>query len=153
MRWLELKVPPLLQVLLVAGGMWAIAREWPAAAVPGAIRHGLAALLGLAGIACSVAGKIAFGRAGTTVNPLAPERASALVTGGIYRYTRNPMYLGFLLVLLGWAAWLGNPWTLIGPVVFVLYMNRFQIGPEERALAALFGEEYPAYRAAVRRWI
>lgn len=153
MRWLELKVPPLVQVLLVAGGMWALSHELPALAAPDAIRHGLAAIVGLAGIASSLAGKLQFGRASTTVNPLAPERASALVTRGIYRYTRNPMYLGFLLALLGWAAYLGNAWTLIGPAAFVLYMDRFQIMPEERALWALFGDEYRAYCASVRRWI
>src|SRR3546814_12317357 len=114
MRGLELKVPPLVQVLLVAGGMWALSHELPAPAAPDAIRHGLAAIVGLAGIASSLAGKLQFGRAGTTVNPLAPERASALVTRGLSRYTRNPKYLGFLLQLLGWAPSSGTALALLG---------------------------------------
>jgi protein-S-isoprenylcysteine O-methyltransferase Ste14 len=150
MSVLELK---LVQVLLVAGGMWALSRQAPAFAAPDVIRHGLAAILVLAGTTISVAGKLQFSRKGTTVNPMAPERASALVTVGIYRYTRNPMYVGFLLVLLGWAAWLANPSTLIGPAIFVLYMNRFQIAPEERVLGKLFGSAYADYTARVRRWI
>lgn len=153
MQWLELKLPPLLLVALVALGMWALARELPGVALPEALRSVLAGALAIAGIGSSVAGKIQFGRVGTTVNPLTPDRASALVTGGIYQRTRNPMYVGFLLVLLGWAAYLGNPWSLPGPVAFVLYMNRFQILPEEHALTALFGEEYRAYCARVRRWL
>lgn len=153
MRWLELKVPPLVQVVLVAVAMWALARQLPSSAAPDALRHGLAAVLAIAGIGISLIGKLQFGRAGTTVNPLWPDRTSALVTSGVYRYTRNPMYVGFVLLLLGWAAYLANLWTLFGPAVFVIYMNRFQITPEERALSALFGAEYHAYRTAVRRWI
>jgi protein-S-isoprenylcysteine O-methyltransferase Ste14 len=82
-----------------------------------------------------------------------PDSASSLVVSGIYKYTRNPMYLGFLLVLLGWAAFLSNLAALALLPAFVAYMNRFQIRPEERVLASLFPNDYPAYRAKVRRWI
>lgn len=153
MQWLELKLPPLLLVALIALGMWALPRELPSVTLSETLRLIVAGALAIAGIGSSVAGKIQFGRAGTTVNPLTPDRASALVTSGIYRHTRNPMYIGFLLVLLGWAVYLGSFWALAGPVAFVLYMSRFQIMPEERALSALFGEEYRAYCARVRRWL
>ena len=82
-----------------------------------------------------------------------PDSTSSLVVSGIYKYTRNPMYLGFLLVLLGWATFLSNITALALLPVFVVYMNRFQIGPEERALGSLFAQEYKAYHARVRRWI
>jgi len=72
---------------------------------------------------------------------------------GIYRFTRNPMYVGLALVLLGWAALLSSPWALLGPLVFVLYINRFQIAPEERVLSAKFGAAYTEYIARVRRWL
>jgi len=75
-----------------------------------------------------------------------------LVTGGIYRFTRNPMYVGLLLVLVAWATFLSSLWTLVGPLAFVLYITRFQIKPEESALATLFGQPYADYRAKVRRW-
>ena len=95
----------------------------------------------------------AFWRQRTTVNPHTPERTSALVTGGIYRLTRNLMYLGMALFLAAWALWLGQltPWVGIG--VYVGYLNRFQIAPEERMLAQKFGAAWEAYRRRVRRWM
>ena len=78
---------------------------------------------------------------------------SSLVVSGIYKYTRNPMYLGFVLVLLGWAAFLSNLAAFVLLPAFVLYISRFQIRPEERVLASLFPDEYPAYRDQVRRWV
>jgi protein-S-isoprenylcysteine O-methyltransferase Ste14 len=116
--------------------------------------RGVAAVLGVAGgLAVSLAGVIEFRRARTTVHPLRPERASALVSGGIYRFTRNPMYVGMLTTLLGWAAWLAAPWALLGPVAFVAFIGRFQIAPEERVLQRLFGADYEAYTRRVRRWL
>jgi len=94
-----------------------------------------------------------FLRRRTTVNPLKPSSASVLVTEGVYRLTRNPMYLGLATLLLAWAIYLGNLAALAGVPLFILYMNRFQIGPEERALEARFGAEYIAYRARARRWL
>ena len=82
-----------------------------------------------------------------------PDSTSSLVISGIYKYTRNPMYLGFVLVLLGWAAFLSNLAALALLPAFVLYINRFQIIPEEHVLTSLFPDAYPAYRARVRRWI
>jgi protein-S-isoprenylcysteine O-methyltransferase Ste14 len=75
------------------------------------------------------------------------------VCSGAYRFTRNPMYLGLLLVLFGWAAALSSALTLAGPVIFAEYISRFQIKPEERALAALFGSQYEQYKRRVRRWL
>jgi protein-S-isoprenylcysteine O-methyltransferase Ste14 len=84
---------------------------------------------------------------------LRPGTATALVVSGVYRITRNPMYLGFLLLLLAEIVWLANPVALLGAPAFVLYLNRFQIGPEEQALHAHFGPEFSNYAARVRRWI
>jgi protein-S-isoprenylcysteine O-methyltransferase Ste14 len=98
-------------------------------------------------------GIVSFRRAKTTVNPMKPSSSSSLVISGIYKYTRNPMYLGFVLVLLGWAAFLSNLAALALVPAFVLYLNYFQIMPEEHVLASLFPDAYPAYRARVRRWI
>ena len=106
-----------------------------------------------AGLLFVLAGGISFRRARTTVNPLKPEAASALVTSGIYRYTRNPMYVGFALWLLAWGLYLASPLVLLGVLGFVLYMNRLQIAPEERALGRLFGADFAAYRQRVRRWL
>ena len=86
------------------------------------------------------------------MNALEPERASSLVVEGVYGRTRNPMYLGLALTLVGWAVYLAAPWALIGPALFVALITRIQIVPEERALSEKFGSEFAAYRQAVRRW-
>ena len=112
-----------------------------------------AIVLAAAGVALDIAGLAHFLRAKTTINPLNPTAASALVVRGVYRFTRNPMYLGMALLLLAWSIYLGNVAALALLPAFVLYMNRFQIAPEERALEARFGAEYSRYCARVRRWL
>ncbi|MCG9730872.1 isoprenylcysteine carboxylmethyltransferase family protein [Shewanella sp. Isolate13] len=114
----------------------------------------MAILLLLAlGVLCAFAGVISFNRAKTTVHPLKPETASALVTSGIYRFSRNPMYLGMAFTLCAWACYLGNIWSLVGVIGFLLYMYRFQIRPEERALERLFGQAFIDYKKRVRPWL
>lgn len=153
MRVLELKVPPVAVVLVTAGLMWLVAWATPALGFLFPARDLVAIGLTLAGAVTSALGVISFRRAKTTVNPMKPESSSSLVTSGIYKLTRNPMYLGFLLVLLGWAVFLSSmPAFLILPA-FILYMNQFQIEPEERALATLFGRAFAAYKAKARRWL
>ena len=103
--------------------------------------------------AIDVAAIVHFGKAGTTPNPLDPSKASHLVTEGIFRVSRNPMYLGLLLLLIGWAVWLGSasPWLV--PPLFVVVITLVQIIPEEQALSRNFGEQYALYRRSVARWI
>lgn len=153
MHALELKIPPPVVMLLVAAAMWGISLASPSIEAPRVARIAVAVTLALAGGGISLSGIAAFRRARTTVNPMKPETSSSLVAVGIYRFTRNPMYVGLLLVLVAWAVFLASPWALAGPLVFVLYMNRFQIAPEERVLAAMFGADYSAYKAKVRRWL
>ena len=109
--------------------------------------------VGIIGLFVMLAGVLSFRRMKTTVNPLQPGAATALVTGGVYRYTRNPMYLGMLLLLIGWAVYLSSPIALIGVLVFWFYISRFQIRPEERALAKLFGDGFSDYASRVRPWL
>jgi protein-S-isoprenylcysteine O-methyltransferase Ste14 len=150
---MELRVPPLVVALLIGAAIYCLPLAAPSLNHDFPGRIGIAASLLLAGIAVAVAGVLEFRRARTTVDPRYPESSTSIVTSGIYRRTRNPMYLGFLLWLLAGAAFLANPLTLAGPIAFVAYMNRFQIRPEERALAARFGSPYESYLARVRRWI
>lgn len=156
-RWYEHRLPPPLIDAACAALMAWLAHQlhalqlWPQGAWPLAL--GAALGVALAGGLIALAGVAAFHKARTTVNPLAPARASALVTGGVYGITRNPMYLGMLLVLLGWAVWLGNVAALLGPAVSVLVLNQLQIKPEERILRQRFGEAYVRYAARVRRWL
>jgi protein-S-isoprenylcysteine O-methyltransferase Ste14 len=87
------------------------------------------------------------------MNPTKPSATSSLVTNGVFRFTRNPMYLSLLLYLVAWAVYLANWLALLLVPVFMLYITRFQIKPEERALSAQFGPEYASYKARVRRWL
>lgn len=152
MRTLELRIPPLALVLVFVTAMAAIAWTVPASmAIPG--RLIIAGAFAFFGAAVALAGVIAFRRHNTTVNPLTPDQSSTLVASGIYRFSRNPMYLGFLLALFGWGVYLSNWACVLLLPVFVAYMNRFQIQPEERALTDLFGPQFVAYAKSVRRWL
>lgn len=153
MKRLELKIPPVAVLLLCGGGMWLLSSLVPELSFDFPLRKLLSAIAVVAGLGIGVAGIVAFRAARTTFDPRYPDRASSVVRTGVYRHTRNPMYVGLLLSLLGWAIYLANPLSLIGLPAFVLYMNRFQIQPEERALKEGFGEEYRAYLNDVRRWI
>ncbi|MDR4480684.1 MAG: isoprenylcysteine carboxylmethyltransferase family protein [Nitrospira sp.] len=153
MQRLELTVPPLALVLLAGGFMWII--TWATPALEFAFPAGLICAAGavLVGITIAGMGVFSFSRAKTTVHPMKPDSSSALVVTGIYRLTRNPMYLGFLLLLVGWGIFLSNALAFLVLPGFVMYMNRFQIEPEERALTRLFGQAFVIYRSQVRRWI
>ena len=153
MQGIELKIPPPIVALLIAIATWWIAQATPAVKLTDNARLSATIISALTGIAFVVAGSASFRRAGTTVNPMKPEMTSSLVTSGIYRVTRNPMYVGLSIILVAFAIFLSSGWALIGPITNVLYLNRFQIIPEERALAAMFGADYTSYVARVRRWI
>lgn len=154
----KLKIPPPLIALFFATLMWIAARYVSGISVPGVNIDGhwpvvVAIIISIIGVFFCAAGAIAFKRAGTTVNPLKPETASVLVTSGIYQYSRNPMYAGVALLLLAWAIYLQSPIALLGIVGFMLYINYFQITPEEDALTGLFGQAFIDYKARVRRWL
>jgi protein-S-isoprenylcysteine O-methyltransferase Ste14 len=153
MRALELKIPPPAVAALTAGAMWGISLVGPLLEVPASVRVAAAATIALAGAAFGLAGAISFRRARTTFNPTKPETTSSFVCTGIYGVSRNPMYLGLLFVLVAWAVFLSAAWALLGPLAFVLYMNRFQIAPEESVLSSMFGTGYAAYKSRVRRWL
>ena len=153
MASLELRIPPLALAVLVGALMWIVRFISPSLTIEFQRGNVIASAIATLGIAIALAGVLEFRRARTTVDPTAPSKSTSVVTGGIYRFTRNPMYLGFLLVLAGWAAYLSNPVVLLGPVLFVIYMNRFQIIPEERILKSRFGAPFEQYLGAVRRWV
>ena len=154
MNALENRIPPPFVALAAALLMWLASLLHPVVQrAPVTWRATLAIVIAAIGFAFSVAGMRAFHQARTTMNPFAPDTASSLVTGGVYRLTRNPMYLGLLLDLLAWAVFLWDPLALAVLPLFVLYIHRFQIVSEERALSSLFGAEYAAYQQLVRRWL
>lgn len=153
MASLQLKVPPLLLTVTAAALMAVAAWGVPAADVGIPVRVPLALGIAGAGLFVTGAGVAAFRRHRTTMNPLDPGKSSSLVSTGIYRFTRNPMYLGFLLVLAGWAVYLSSAMAALFLPLFVLYMDRYQIEPEEQALRNRFGRAFDDYCADVRRWL
>ena len=153
MRSLELRVPPPLVFLLVGAGMWIAEARGDFAATFLSPRWIAAVCVGGAALLVGLSATSRFKSAGTTLDPRAPERASAVVSDGIYRRTRNPMYLALALALTAWALHLGATWGWLGLPFFTAYMTLFQIMPEERALRTRFGEEYESYLGRVRRWI
>jgi protein-S-isoprenylcysteine O-methyltransferase Ste14 len=152
MRSLELKIPPPVVAIATGAAMWYVAHVVPRLTFRFPGLRVAAVALAAAGVVIAALGVIAFRKAKTTVNPLKPQNTSALVATGIFRRTRNPMYLGVALILVGWAVWLGNPLALLVLPLFVGYINRFQIVPEEAMLRSLFPEDFERYRASVPKW-
>jgi protein-S-isoprenylcysteine O-methyltransferase Ste14 len=153
MKWLELRIPPLALTVAVVAAMFGTAHclpdlrvEWSGSTAAGTVVAVVGAMLAILGVH-------EFRRASTTVNPLTPDNASRVVKGGVYRLSRNPMYLGMALLLLALALHQSHALSFAWVAGYVAYLNRFQIRPEERALETLFGDEYRAYARAVRRWI
>ncbi|MGJ8663752.1 MAG: methyltransferase family protein [Marinicella sp.] len=153
MKALELKIPPALLMLLFGMLMVLIDQTFLGMKQNWLWHEWIAISLFFVAVSCVLAGVISFRRAQTTVDPTQPEKAATVVTTGIYRVSRNPMYLGFLMMLLALAFKLSNPLTAIMLPLFVVYMNIFQIGPEERVLKQLFGDAYRNYLKHVRRWL
>lgn len=150
---LELRIPPLALVaaFAVAIALTSVYAPLLRISMPGHIY--IAAALVFLGVVIAAVGVFQFRRARTTVNPMRPHKASTVVSSGLYHWSRNPMYLGMALALLGLAAW---ACALAGYLLvsgFCWYLTRFQIIPEEKALLASFGPEFALYMKKVRRWI
>ncbi len=147
------KIPPPILLLITGAIMWFVAKS--EFAYPISIPYPLALSISLAviGIAVAAIAGRQFGIAKTTVNPLSPETATSLVDGGIFSVSRNPMYVGLLLISIGWASWLGSLTNIAVIVLFVVAITNLQIKPEEEALRKLFGEKFDDYCRNVRRWI
>jgi protein-S-isoprenylcysteine O-methyltransferase Ste14 len=149
---LKPRIPPPVLALLAALAMRWLAVSLPVATLVRGDLRWLGALVGLLAVWMMLTAFGQFRRARTTANPLKPETASALVTSGVFAYSRNPMYLGLTLILGGWAFWLGalTPWLMLP--LFTTAITMLQILPEERALAGLFGTDFAAYRRNTDRW-
>jgi protein-S-isoprenylcysteine O-methyltransferase Ste14 len=150
---LENRVPPPVLGLLVGGLMAAGAGVGPRLGAFLLVPSVLGALVAAGGWGLVAWGFRTFRAAGTTIDPVAVHRADALVTAGPFARSRNPMYVGFTLMLVGWAIALGSPLALLGPALFAAYLGRFQIPGEERALRARFGDSYLGYVRTVPRWL
>ncbi len=150
---LELRIPPVIQVIIIGVAMWGLSSFFPTFNASSNATTAVGAIFILIGIVLAALGVLEFRKANTTVDPRFPEKSSQLVEIGVYRISRNPMYLGFLLILSGWAFYLMNYMAFVLLPAFVLFMNSYQIKPEEKYMMQKFSKEFKAYAARVRRWI
>lgn len=152
MNWLELKIPPLI-VALLCMGLIVLGRfqQWAIFRAPHQLDGWVVTPVAM-GIVIALWALAAFRQANTTFNPHSPHRSSALVTTGIFQISRNPMYVGILLVLLGLVMHQGSLFGIFVVILFMVYINRFQIVPEERIMLDKFGVDYQEYKMRVRRW-
>lgn len=148
MQFLENRIPPPLVMVLFMLAAW-LFDSTPTEVIWIQV---VSAASVIAGVWVARLSMMRFFRAKTTINPLRPESASALVTDGIFGYTRNPMYLALALALFAFSLYFTGWWSLVFTGGFVAFLTQFQIKPEERALVQIFGEEYVRYRQTVRRW-
>ena len=156
MKFLENRIPPPLVMVPFGSGMWGIQRitSTLSTGAPGiAVTYLTVGVFLVVGLFFSISGVVSFRQAKTTVNPLKPESATSLVTSGIYQHSRNPMYVGFVLYLCAWAAYLNSIWSIGLIVLFATYLHRFQILPEEKALERIFGQDFINYKGQVRAWL
>jgi len=153
MKLIENRIPPPIVMLLCAVFMVGTSQVTVSYEINYQLKISIISPLIISGMLFCIAGVVSFKLAKTTTNPLRPEAASSLVVSGIYKYTRNPMYLGFVLFLLAWSVYLASIFSVVGVVAFICYMNQFQIKPEEAALNKVFGYEFERYQSKVRRWL
>lgn len=153
MTFLQLKIPPPVYLLAFAGMMWAVNTGLPLFHLILSPWNKLGLVLIVAAVVVDFWSLGLFFRAHTTFNPLHPERTQTLVTVGTYRYTRNPMYVGMLIILSGWGIWLGSLSPFLFLPLFMLVLTVQQIIPEEKILEQTFGGAYLDYKARVARWL
>ncbi len=147
------RVPPPVWLLIFAAVMWTLDRYCPIVTLIAAPWNRLGYLpIAFAPLAPAAA-VIQFRRARTTTNPMDPAKASTLVTGGVFRWTRNPMYLGLSVLLVGFAIRLGTLSPFVLPPMFAFLITQVQILPEEQALRARFAGDYERYCREVGRWL
>ncbi|WP_371193700.1 isoprenylcysteine carboxylmethyltransferase family protein [Glaciecola sp. SC05] len=152
-HWFELKIPPVIVFIAALFAVWLSDKMFPMSGLLSGMNVYIALVFIILGLFSGVAGLVSFKLAKTTVNPLKLDKASALVDSGMYRFSRNPMYLGMLFIILGLIVRLEQPYSLVWAVLFIAFMTKFQILPEERALSLIFGESYSHYKRRVRRWL
>ncbi len=142
--------PPLVYFAAIAVGYWLRGR-YPLPFVPAALTQPLGAALVVLGVALAIAGAVTFRRAGTSPNPMKPS--TTVVMHGVYRFTRNPMYLGMTVLTIGGAVWLNTAGILILLVPALAVIRWHVIAREEAYLEAKFGEPFRDYKRRVRRWL
>ncbi|CAG2531524.1 Protein-S-isoprenylcysteine O-methyltransferase Ste14 [Maribacter dokdonensis] len=149
---MELKVPPVIVFLCFGSIMYLLDLVLPIGYFDFFGRLMLAKFLVGIGMVIALLALLQFRFAKTTVDPTKPDKAQSLVVSGVFKFSRNPMYLALLLILLALGIFLGNAFNTLVAAGFVAYMNRFQIIPEEQILLNKFGRSFKDYCILTRRW-
>tara|TARA_R110002050_G_scaffold3935_2_gene20126 strand:- start:2425 stop:2877 length:453 start_codon:yes stop_codon:yes gene_type:complete len=149
---MKLKIPPLVITIVFGLFMYLLAAYLPVGYFDFFGRNYLMYLLFFLAFLIGAISLWQFFSSNTSIDPRTPSKVTKLVSSGLYQYSRNPMYLALLLLLLAWGLYLGNAFNTLLAAGFVYYMNSFQIIPEEEALTNMFGKEYQKYCVMVRRW-
>jgi protein-S-isoprenylcysteine O-methyltransferase Ste14 len=150
---MSLKIPPVIVTLVSILMMWGTTNLDIRIDARFHVSIWVSVTCTIIGLVIGITGVLQFIAHKTTVNPHRPKNSSSLVSGGIYKYTRNPMYLALLILLISIGFYLGSFLAFLILPLFILYMNKYQIIPEERVLDEIFGDDYKKYQERVRRWI
>jgi protein-S-isoprenylcysteine O-methyltransferase Ste14 len=153
MNALEHKIPPPIVFIFATIAMWVLAHYTRVWHLPFILKLVLILFFVAIALFFGPPAIMLFRKSKTTIDPVRIERASNLVTSGPFNFSRNPMYVSMLALLFAWLVYLAAPWAVLGPILFELYILRFQIWPEERAMHKKFGTTYLTYIQNVRRWI
>ena len=146
-----IKIPPPLIVLVLIVSIYFSSKKIDLINIPLQLEISIFVLS--AGILIFVNPVLQFIKSKTTVNPIQFEDVNKLVTSGIFKYSRNPMYLGMLMIVLSTSIFYLNIYSILTPLLFILWINKFQIKREEEFLIEKFGDEYLSYKKKTRRWI
>ncbi|GAA0410961.1 isoprenylcysteine carboxylmethyltransferase family protein [Cocleimonas flava] len=150
---LQLKIPPPVYAISIAILMWLLSKYMPVAEIIQTPWNKIGLVIIVIAVSFDVWSLLLFLKKKTTPNPMKPENTSGIVTKGLYQYSRNPMYLGMLIILFGFGIWLGSLSPFIMLPAFYWVITEMQIKPEERMLEQKFTNEYLDYKNRVRRWL
>ena len=153
MKALELKIPPPVYALSLAITMWLLNQYLPLLRFIESPWNNLGIAIIVMAIISDSSSLFLFFKKRTTVNPMKPSNTQGLVTTGLYKITRNPMYVGLLVILFGYGIWLGSLTPFLILPAFYWLITNMQIKPEERVLEEKFGQEYLDYKSKVKRWL
>lgn len=149
---LALKIIPPVQVIISAGLMYGFANYLPQYHFTLVIRWPMILLLIVAAATIGILALYDFHKHQTTFHPHTPEKTSTVVDSGVFAYSRNPMYLSMVITLIALVIYFQNYSCFVILPLFIWYITRFQIIPEEQMLTTLFPDDYSKYCQKVRRW-
>ena len=147
----KLKIPPPILVIILITSIYFSSDKLDLISIP--YRTLFSIVILSIGILVIINPVVKFIKSKTTVNPVEFKNVEKLVTSGIYKYSRNPMYLGMIMILISTTVYYLNFYSLLTPFIFYFWINRFQIKREEVFLEEKFGQEYLSYKTKTRRWI